>query len=738
VTEMPVDPRILEEIALSPREYELIVRRLGREPEPLELGMFGGLWSEHCGYKHSKLLLRRLPSRGRGVLVRPGEENAGAVDIGDGLAAVLKMESHNHPSAVEPFQGAATGVGGIVRDIFTMGARPIALMNSLRFGPPDRPRDRYLFSGVVSGIAWYGNCLGIPNVGGEAFFSPAYSSNPLVNVLCLGLAPVERLVRARASGEGNLLVLIGAETGRDGLHGASGLASRTFEGERELRSAVQVGNPFLEKVLLEVCLELAERGLVLGMQDLGAAGLTAAAVEAASRAGSGVELDVLLVPRREAGMNPYEVMLAESQERMLLILGPERLDEVREVLERWDLPYAVVGKVTGDGLARVREGERVVAEVPVGLLTDPPLYRYRVRKPADLKRRQSFDPRRLPDVEPGDCPEVLLRLLASPNVASKLWVFRQYDHQVQINTVIPPGEDAAVLRVKGTKKGLALTCDGNGRLCHLDPFIGAAMAVAEAARNLSCVGARPAALTDCLNLGDPERPEIYYQLKEVVRGMAYACRRLGVPVVSGNVSLYNETEGQAVYPTPVVGMLGLLDDIGRRCTMSFKSPGDVVYLLGGSGGGLGGSEYLELVHGVVAGRPFLDIDLEARVQECCREGIGRGLVRSAHDCSEGGLAAALAESVLASGLGSLGEEPEIAGRVDEFLFGEAPSRIVVSVPPGRAGELEELAARHGVPCRRLGRVGGDRFIFPGLLDLSLDRLRAAWGRGLENRLASSP
>jgi len=730
---MPLSKKqILDEVALSEEEYRLIVERLGREPNLVELGMFGSLWSEHCGYKHSKPLLKLLPTQGERVLTRIGEENAGAVDLGGGLALVMKMESHNHPSAIEPFQGAATGVGGIVRDIFTMGARPIALLNSLRFGPLREPRNRYLFTGVVAGIASYGNCLGIPDVGGEVFFSEAYSQNPLVNAMCVGLVEARKLIKSRTGGAGNRLMLVGADTGRDGIYGASGLASRTFEEERELRPTVQVGNPFLEKLLIEACLELGETDWVVGLQDLGAAGLTSAAIESAARSGNGVLLDVSKVPRREEGMTPYEVMLSESQERMLVVVKRGHEDEVKALFQKYDLNCEVIGEVTDDGLARIMEGENLVAEVPVGLLTSPPLYRRKSRKPSWLAARQELDLSSLPDLQPNDLPSALLKLLSSPNVASKEWVYRQYDHQVGINTVIPPGADAAVLRIKGMNKGIALTTDGNGRYCFLDPYLGGAAAVAEAARNLACVGAEPLAITDCLNLGNPESPEIYWQLERTVRGMARACKFLDIPVISGNVSLYNETRGQAIYPTPVVGMAGLLEDLRFRCTPEFKEAGDLVFLLGG-GGGLGGSEYLERIHGLVAGVPRVDLELEKRVQRCLLRAIREGVIKSAHDVSDGGLLVTLAECCIASGRGFHGKL-EILGRLDEALFGEGGSRVVVSLEPKRTGELEKLASENGVQLRELGMVGGERLVLEDLLDLPLTEVALAWKYGLEREL----
>ena len=734
---MPVSKETLDDVALSEQEYELIVQRLGREPSIVELGMFGSLWSEHCGYKHSKLLLRLFPTTSKRVLTKVGEENAGVVDIGDGLSIVMKMESHNHPSAIEPFQGAATGVGGIVRDIFTMGAFPIALLNSLRFGPLQEPRNRYLFNGVIGGIASYGNCLGIPDVGGEVFLSPSYSANPLINAMCVGIVRTKELVKSGAAGAGNLLMLVGADTGRDGLHGASGLASRTFEQEQELRSAVQVGNPFLEKVLIEACLELTKSDWIVGMQDLGAAGLTSAAVESAAKAGSGIEIDVNKVPRREQGMSPYEVMLSESQERMLVIVKKGYEDKVRAVFERWDLHSDIIGRVTADGMAKIREGEKVVAEVPVELLTDPPLYRLSVSKPAWLRRLQSFDLAAIPDLSPNECSAVLLTLLASPNIASKAWVYRQYDHNVQNNTVVSPGDDAAVLRIKETRKGISLTTDGNGRYCYLDPYTGGAIAVAEAARNSVCTGAKPLAITDCLNFGNPEKPDVYYQLKECIRGMARACRVLDIPVISGNVSLYNETRGEAVYPTPVVGMVGLIEDIDRRCTAGFSDEGDLVFLLGGQEGtgGLEGSEYLEVRHGIVAGKPSIDLVFEKRVQRCCLSAIKRGIIKSAHDCSDGGLAVALAECCIRGSIGFKGTW-EIQGRIDTTVFGEFQSGIVVSLEPGKAKELEKIATQAKVSLWRLGVVGGRRLIIAGLVDLPLEQIERVWCRGLEEALGS--
>ncbi|MGA2285346.1 MAG: phosphoribosylformylglycinamidine synthase subunit PurL [Dehalococcoidia bacterium] len=733
---MTVDQQLIEELSLSLDEYRLIVEKLGREPNAVELGMFGAMWSEHCGYKNSKPLLRMLPNTGPNILTSMGGENAGAIDIGDGICVVMKIESHNHPSAIEPYEGAATGVGGIVRDIFAMGARPIATLDSLRFGPLSEPRNRYLFAGVVGGIGGYGNCLGIPTIAGEVSFAGPYSANPLVNAMCVGIARIDHLVSGRAATPGNIVLLAGADTGRDGIGGANVLASRVFdEGSAELRPTVQVGNPFMEKLLMEACLELAEKhpDWIDGINDLGAAGLTSSTVESASRAGNGMEIDTARVPRRERGMLPQEVMLSESQERMLVFPKKEHEEDVRKLLERWELKVDVIGRVTNDGLMRVLDGDREVAAIPVQVLTKPPEYRRVGQRPAYLDEVQSYDFSRLPDVP--DAAKALLNLLSTPELADKRWVWRQYDHQVLTNTVVGPGSDAAVLRVKGTKKGLALTNDGNGIYCYLDPYAGGAIAVAEAARNVVCAGGRLAAITDCLNFGNPEKLDVYYQMEETIRGIAAAAQKLGAPIISGNVSLYNETNGEPVLPTPVIGMLGLLDDVDRRCQMGFQREGDAVFLLGATPEApvesLAGSEYLREMHGLIAGRPRIDLELEARVQNVCLEAISTGLLRSAHDCSQGGLAVALAESCISGAIGLRGET-FATPRLDAALFGEAQSRIVVSCPPGRKDELEALARRQNVPLTFLGLVGGDHLTLPGALDVPLPELTNAYARGLPN------
>ncbi|MGD0115433.1 MAG: phosphoribosylformylglycinamidine synthase subunit PurL [Dehalococcoidia bacterium] len=738
---MIVDQQLIEELSLSLDEYRLIVEKLGREPNEVELGMFGAMWSEHCGYKNSKPLLRMLPNTGPNILTSMGGENAGAIDIGDGICVVMKIESHNHPSAIEPYEGAATGVGGIVRDIFAMGARPIATLDSLRFGPLSEPRNRYLFSGVVGGIGGYGNCLGIPTIAGEVSFAGPYSANPLVNAMCVGIARIDHLIFGRAATPGNIVLLAGADTGRDGIGGANVLASRVFdEGSAELRPTVQVGNPFMEKLLMEACLELAEEhpDWIDGINDLGAAGLTSSTVESAARAGNGMEIDIARVPRRERGMLPQEVMLSESQERMLVFPKKEHEENVLRLLERWELKVDVIGRVTDDGLMHILDGDREVAAIPVNVLTVPPEYRRQGVRPAYLDEVQTYDFSRLPDL--ADAGKALLRLLSTPELADKRWVWRQYDHQVLTNTVVGPGSDAAVLRVKGTKKGLALTNDGNGLYCYLDPLAGGAIAVAEAARNVVCAGGRPAAITDCLNFGNPEKLDVYYQMEETIRGIAAAAEKLGAPIVSGNVSLYNETNGEPVLPTPVIGMLGLLDDVDRRCEMGFQAEGDAVLLLGATLDGpvesLAGSEYLREMHGLIAGQPRIDLDLEARVQQVCLEAISNGLLRSAHDCSQGGLAVALAESCISGGIGLRGERIATP-RLDATLFGEAQSRIVVSCSPDRRDELETLARRQDIPLTFLGLVGGDHLTLPGALDVSLIELTGAYARGLPDALAGA-
>jgi phosphoribosylformylglycinamidine synthase len=732
-----VEPKVTLDLALAhgltSDEYDHIIRRLGREPSFTELGLFSALWSEHCAYKHSRVFLRGLPTRGAHVLQGPGE-NAGIVDLGGDLALTFKIESHNHPSFIEPFQGAATGVGGILRDIFTMGARPVAVLDSLRFGDPEDPRTRRIIEGVVSGIGWYGNCFGVPNLGGEVSFAPEYSGNPLVNAMAVGLVRKDRIFRARAEGVGNPVFYVGAKTGRDGIHGAT-MASASFEeGAEERRPTVQVGDPFTEKLLLEACLEAMATGAVLGIQDMGAAGLACASSEMPARAGTGMEIELSRVPQRETGMTPYEIMLSESQERMLLVAARGREEDIRRVFAKWELDAVEIGVVTGDGMLRVKSHGRVVAEVPVSALADEaPVYEKPTARPPWQDALLAFDPLALP--APPDMEPVLLDLLAAPGIASKEWVYRQYDQQVGLNTLVLPGSDAGVLRIKGTRKAVAVTTDGNARFTYIDPRAGAAMAVAEAARNVAVSGARPLGVTDCLNFGSPERPEILWQFKEAVEGIEEACRALDVPVVGGNVSFYNETRGRAIPPTPVIGMAGLIEDAESRCTQWFQAAGDRVALIGPDTVSLGGSEFLWTVHRQVAG-PLapLDLELERRVQEACRAAIGARLVRSAHDCAEGGLAVALAEACL-SGPVEIGVDVglEAPTPLHLLLFGEGPSRIVVSVPAHGERHFERLMDECRVPWQWIGRVGGERLVIraggASAINLSLARSGQAWRSG---------
>jgi len=711
-----VTPELGREHGLSADEYQRILGFLGRTPSYTELGIVSVMWSEHCSYKSSRIHLAKLPTKTTArtrVIQGPGE-NAGVIDIGDGQAAVFKMESHNHPSFVEPFQGAATGVGGILRDVFTMGARPIANLNSLRFGRPDHPRTRHLVDGVVAGIGHYGNCIGVPTVGGEVQFHAAYDGNILVNAFTLGLARTDRIFLGTASGLGNPVLYVGSKTGRDGIHGASLLASSEFEAGKEgHRPRVQVGDPFTEKLLLEACLELmAVPDLLIGIQDMGAAGLTSSSVEMAARAGSGIELDLDQVPLREDGMVPYEVMLSESQERMLMVVARGREAEALAIFEKWDLDCAVVGHVTDTGRIVLRAHDTTYVDLPIEPLSEGVKYDRPRSRPAYLDELQAFDPRTLP--APADLAAALLAVLGSPTVASKEWVYRQYDHMVQDGTVIRPGAaDAAVVRVvapDGRQKGIALAVDCPSRLCYLDPYEGARLTIAECARNLVCVGAQPLAVTDCLNFGNPEKPEIMWQFVECVRGLADMCRELDIPVVSGNVSLYNETDGKAIYPTPTVGIIGLIDDVTARppLTQGFQRAGDVIVLLGLMTDELGGSEFLEVVHGKVAGAvPRLNEALELTVQRLTLDAARAGLLQSAHDLSEGGLAIGLAECCL-TGPTPLGATIKAATplRADHWLFSEGASRIVVTVRPDDLPRLAELASDLGAPALTLGTVGG--------------------------------
>jgi phosphoribosylformylglycinamidine synthase subunit PurL len=746
-----IDATVLERHGLKPDEYERVVQFMGREPNLTELGIFSVMWSEHCSYKSSRVHLKTLPTEGPQVLQGPGE-NAGAVDIGGGLAAVFKIESHNHPSFIEPYQGAATGVGGIIRDIFTMGARPIALLNSLRFGDLDAPGTRRLLEGVVAGIAGYGNSIGIPTVGGEIVFEPSYAGNPLVNVFCLGIARQTDIIKGVASGVGNAVYYVGAKTGRDGIHGAT-MASAEFDDKSaEKRPAVQVGDPFMEKLLLEACLEVMQTDALIGIQDMGAAGLTCSTTEMGSRGGAGVEIDVSLVPQRESGMTPYEIMLSESQERMLLVAKQGREAEVERIFAKWDLHASRIGQVTNDGMLRVKDRGVVVAEIPNRALTDEaPVYRRPMSEPEYLREAQQLDLETLGGsataVALADQNAVLLALLGSPTIASKKWIYRQYDHMVRTNTINLPGLGAGVVRIKGTDRALAMSVDGNGRYCYLDPHRGAMLAVAEAARNVACSGARPLAATNCLNFGNPERPGIMWQFARAVEGIGAACRALDVPITGGNVSLYNETDGQAIYPTPTIGVVGLLEHADRVVSRRFQESGDAILLLGEGRGELGGSEYLKVVHDLVRGMPpVLDLDGERRLQALLVTLADERLMRSAHDCSDGGLAITIAESTFDTA--GIGAEVSLEGvhvarhptvNLAAALFGESASRVVVSVVPEHVTSVLRHAAALNVPVRVIGQTGGSRLRIAVagaiVVDLSVDEAERVWSTAIDQHFA---
>ena len=731
---------------LNADEYERLLDILGREPTITELGIFSVMWSEHCSYKSSRIHLRRLPTEGPRVVQGPGE-NAGAVDIGDGLTAVFKIESHNHPSFIEPYQGAATGVGGIIRDIFTMGARPIALLNSLRFGALDDPATRRLVDGVVAGIAGYGNSIGIPTVGGEIAFEPSYAGNPLVNVFCLGVAQTDQLAKGVASGAGNPVYYVGAKTGRDGIHGATMASAEFDEHTADNRPAVQVGDPFMEKLLLEACLEVMQTDALVGIQDMGAAGLTCSTSEMGARGDVGIDIDVSLVPQRETGMTPYEIMLSESQERMLLVAKRGREAEVEQVFEKWDLHAVCIGEVTGDGRLRIRNQGEVVADIPNRQLADrAPLYDRPTERPAYLADAQQLDVAALP--APAELSQTWFDLLGTPVIASKRWVYRQYDHMVRTNTLALPGLGAGVVRVKGTDRALAFSVDGNGRYCYLDPGEGGRLAVAEAARNVACAGAVPIGATNCLNFGNPERPEIMWQFVQAVDGIAEACRAFEIPITGGNVSLYNETDGRAIYPTPVLGVVGLIDDATRMLTRIFPAERLEIVLLGDVDGALGGSEYLKVAHGLVRGRPApVDLARERALQRLLVEAARDRLIRSAHDCAEGGFAVTLAECCAESG--GVGAQVDLLAPVgpdDRFapvraLFGEAPSRVVVSVSPEQRDRLLACARLLSVPASVIGHTGGDRLtISVGgeiVASVRLDEAEQAWAHGLSRHLEAA-
>ena len=749
-----ITPEVIATHNLSPEEFNRIKELLGREPNLVELGVFSVMWSEHCSYKSSRVHLKRLPTSGERVIVPPGE-NAGVVDVGDGWCAAFKIESHNHPSFIEPFQGAATGVGGILRDIFTMGARPIAALNSLRFGSLDNPkngtRNRSLLAGVVAGIAHYGNAFGVPTVGGEVSFDDAYALNPLVNAFALGLVRRDQIFFGKASGLGNPVLYVGAKTGRDGIHGATMASAEFDEAALEKRPTVQVGDPFLEKLLLEACLEAMRSGAVAGIQDMGAAGLTCSTCEMAARGDSGIEIDLSLVPQRETGMTAYEMLLSESQERMLIVAHKGREREAADIFRKWDLDAVVIGQVRDDHRMRVMHNGEVVCDVPVKALTDEaPVYQRPMKEVSSFEFQVSSSngeagaATRTPSGETNSkLNEALLQLLSSPNLASKEWVYRQYDHMVRTNTAVLPGADAAVVRIKETRRALAIALDGNGRYCAVNPREGAKLIVAEAARNVVCVGAQPIAITNCLNFASPERPEVMWAFSEVIDGMAEACKAFDAPVISGNVSFYNETEGRGILPTPVIGMVGLIEDVRRVIQPGFKNAGDFVALLGATRDDLSISEYAAVIAASSNDRcvPVLDLEAELAVQTACLRAAAAGLLRSAHDCSDGGLAVALSECCFSSlNRPAVGADIDITGDLEiaTRLFSETPSRIIISFDQSALGDIEEIVAAASCPMTLLGTVGSDRLRIESdgetAIELEVAQMETAWRSSLKDKL----
>jgi phosphoribosylformylglycinamidine synthase II len=737
--EQIVEQKIYREMGLTNEEFYKVIEILGRKPNYTETGIFSVMWSEHCSYKNSKVILRRFPTSDPRVLQGPGE-GAGVVDIGDHQAVVFKIESHNHPSAIEPYQGAATGVGGIVRDVFSMGARPIALLNSLRFGELDNRKTRYLFENVVAGIAGYGNCIGIPTVGGEIYFDFSYEGNPLVNAMCVGLINHDQIQKGIAKGIGNPVIYVGAATGRDGIHGATFASEELSEDSEAKRPAVQVGDPFMEKLLLEATLELIASGHVIGIQDMGAAGLTSSSSEMASKAGNGIELNLDLIPQREKGMSAYEMMLSESQERMLVVAKKGKEEEVKKIFKKWGLHSVVIGRVTDDNQLRLLHKGKIVAEIPTDKLADDaPVYCKPSKVAPYYEQFSSVDPTTTME-EPNDYNQVLQQLLETPTIASKEWVYQQYDYMVRTNTAVRPGSDAAVVTIRGTRKALAMTTDCNGRYVYLDPFVGGAIAVAEAARNVVCSGAEPLAITDNLNFGNPEKPEIFWQFEKAADGISEACRQLNTPVIGGNVSLYNETKGEAIYPTPTIGMVGLIKDVDHITTQEFKREGDMIYLIGETKAEMGGSEYQKLMTGKIEGRPpQLDLDLERKIQAFTLKAIQAGMIQSAHDTAEGGLAVALAESCIG---GNRGAEIHLTEelRTDFSLFSESQSRIILSVSPEHVGKVREMAKQLQVPIKEIGKVKGKELSIKIngniVISQTISLLEEAWCNAIPNIMGS--
>jgi len=734
MTEPELPPELIAGHGLSPEEYQYILEILGRAPSYVELGIFSVMWSEHASYKNSIRLLKTLPREGKQMLAKAGEENAGVVDIGDGLAICFKIESHNHPSALEPYHGAATGVGGILRDIFTMGARPIAVLNSLRFGNPGDPQVKHLIREVVHGIADYGNCFGVPTVGGEVYFEDSYEGNPLVNAMAVGVVKHDRIARSTARGVGNLVVYVGPKTGRDGIHGATFASVDLSDESAAMRTAVQVGDPFYEKLLLEATLEVIEARLVVAIQDMGAAGLTCSSAEMAGKGGVGIELEIDKVPLRESGITAYEIMLSESQERMLLIVEPYNLDAIRKVFQKWDLDAVVIGRVTSDQMLRVKMNNQVVAEIPAEYLIlggKAPVYTRESQVPKHFTDARAFDSSTLP--EPEDYNQVLLKLLSHPNIASKREIYTQYDYMVQIGTRVEPGSDASVVAIKGTAKGIALSTDCNSRYCHLDPYEGAKAAVAEAARNVACSGARPVAVTNCLNFGNPYKPEVYWSFSEVIRGMGDACRALVTPVTGGNVSFYNENPTGAIWPTPVIGMLGILDDLCQATTQFFKQEGDIIALLGLPCGEVGGSQYLASIHSIVSGKvPTVDLERERLLIGLILKLIQNGLLSSAHDISDGGLLVAVAEACF-NPQGHLGAELNfpLSYPPSQEYFGEATGRILISYPALNQAAVETVLAG-AYPFTILGKVSQLPFLkVNDNINITLGILHDGYVRGVK-------
>jgi len=729
-----ITPKVIAEHNLSDEEYERITNILNREPTIVELGIFSVMWSEHASYKNSVLLLKTLPKEGSSLLAKAGEENAGLIDIGHGLAISFKIESHNHPSALEPYHGAATGVGGILRDIFTMGARPIAALNSLRFGNPGNPKVQHLLKEVVRGIADYGNCFGVPTVGGEVYFDDSYEGNPLVNAMAVGIVKHNKIARSAASGVGNAVLIVGAKTGRDGIHGATFASVVLSEKSEEKRTAVQVGDPFLEKLLLEATLEAIDEELVVAIQDMGAAGITCSTSEMAGKGNVGIEIDVALVPQRETDMTPYEIMLSESQERMLVIVKPENLEQIKSIFTKWELDAVQIGKVTDDKMLRVFYGEEKVAEIPAETLIlggSAPVYKRESKYPEYLDALHNYDIENLS--EPDTYQEVLLKLIASSNISSRHQIYQQYDHMVQIGTVVEPGSDAAVVRIPDTDLAIGLSTDCNGRYCYLDPYLGALLAVAESARNVACSGAKPIAITNCLNFGNPYKPEVYYCFKESIRGMSDACKALGTPVTGGNVSFYNENPEGAIYPTPVIGMLGLMTDYRKATTQYFKHENDIIVLLGSLKASFGGSEYLKIQHNIIAGKPpIVDLEEELHLQDLILELIDKGLVNSAHDISEGGLLIAVLESCFnPEQLFGAKLSFDLELNPAKIYFGEAAGRILISAAKDKYNSIKEAAMKHGIEYHKIGIVSANSsFIVNNHINEDMAILHSAWKQGI--------